>query len=114
MALGNDAETPRAPRRYPHSGVSGDQSRSGDPTGGRVFFPGSSTPRESGPTGVLWPRPLPQSRSPLASRRGGSDRESRTGMYETTPTPDSPDNDEAARALQTALDRRDNGGPAGH
>lgn len=35
-------------------------------------------------------------------------------MYETTPTPDSPDNDEAARALQTALDRRDNGGPAGH
>ncbi|TDQ53635.1 hypothetical protein EV190_10383 [Actinorugispora endophytica] len=31
-------------------------------------------------------------------------------MYETT----SPsDGDEATRALQTALDRRDNGGPAG-
>ncbi|GLU46649.1 hypothetical protein Nans01_10000 [Nocardiopsis ansamitocini] len=39
------------------------------------------------------------------------DRETRIAMYETTPVET---DDEATRALQAALDRRDNGGPTGH
>ncbi|GAA3750589.1 hypothetical protein GCM10022205_42110 [Spinactinospora alkalitolerans] len=39
----------------------------------------------------------------------------RIAMYDTAPSPTtSDDDDEATRALQAALDRRDNGGSTGH
>lgn len=67
------------------------------------------TARDS--TGAPRARTLLWQSHALSVRWGGLDRESRTDMYETTSPSDT---DEAVRALQTALDRRDNGGPTGH